>query len=108
MRKSIFYLMGTALASLILLSFIGIFPRWSHETTTRRLLAEKKLVGRYLLTDICLFTEAPHTRHPNMADRFVPFQNHPSAAAHFPSESFIMPPDHLTRIRPPAAEKTDP
>ncbi len=44
------------------------------------------------LTDLALFTEARYTRHPSQADRFTPFQEHPSSLEHFPSGSVAAPP----------------
>jgi hypothetical protein len=43
------------------------------------------------VTDLCLVTEARYTRHPAMADRHAPFQEHPLALEHFPSGSLILP-----------------
>ncbi len=43
------------------------------------------------VTDLCLATEARYTRHPAMADRHAPFQEHPLALEHFPSGSLILP-----------------
>ena len=50
------------------------------------------LVRRLGLTDLALFTEARYTRHPSQADRFTPFQDHPSSLEHFPSGSIAAPP----------------
>jgi len=50
------------------------------------------LVRDWRLTDLCLFTEARYTRHPSMADRHAPFQDHPVALEHFPSGSLLTPP----------------
>jgi hypothetical protein len=50
------------------------------------------LVRRLGLTDLALFTEARYTRHPSQADRFTPFQEHPSSLEHFPSGSIAAPP----------------
>lgn len=44
------------------------------------------------VTDLCLTTEARYTRHPAMADRHAPFQEHPLALEHFPSGALILPP----------------
>ncbi|MEI7818281.1 MAG: hypothetical protein WCI45_13940 [Desulfuromonadales bacterium] len=43
------------------------------------------------MTDLCLATEARYTRHPAMADRHAPFQEHPMALEHFPTGSLILP-----------------
>lgn len=61
---------------------------------------QRQLVRTLGLTDLCLATEASYTRHPAMADRFVPFQDHPLAFEHFPSGSSIMPPPHLVLHAP--------
>jgi len=52
------------------------------------------LVSQLTLTDLCLTTEAPYTRHPSLADRYAPFQDHPVALEHFPSGTMIAPPPH--------------
>lgn len=56
----------------------------------------KQSVAVLGLTDLALFTEARYTRHPSMADRHTPFQDHPLALEHFPSGSLVAPPSHLT------------
>jgi len=53
------------------------------------------IVGVLGLTDLCLFTEARYTRHPSMADRHAPFQDHPLALDHFPSGAIMAVPPHL-------------
>jgi hypothetical protein len=58
---------------------------------------EKREIVRALgLTDLCLFTEARYSRHPAVADRFTPFQDHPFSLEHFPSASILLPPPHLS------------
>jgi len=60
---------------------------------------ERRAIVRVLgLTDLCLFTEARYSRHPSMADRHAPFQDHPLALDHFPSGAIMAVPPHL---RPP-------
>jgi hypothetical protein len=54
--------------------------------------AKASLVRSLGLTDLCLFTEARYTRHPSQADRFAPFQDAPGSPEHFPSGSFVAPP----------------
>jgi hypothetical protein len=44
------------------------------------------------LTDLSLFVEARYARHPSQADRFAPFQDHPTSLEHFPSGSLVPPP----------------
>jgi hypothetical protein len=61
------------------------------------ILAEKELRAQLLplrglqLTDLSLSTEARYTRHPALADRHAPFQDHPLGLEHFPSGSLILP-----------------
>lgn len=52
---------------------------------------ELKQLSILQVTDLCLATEARYTRHPAMADRHAPFQEHPLALEHFPSGSLILP-----------------
>lgn len=80
---------------LILLACIAIdagrrFRIGQHERDSRRLL-----VKALSLTDLVLFTDARYTRHPSMADRHTPFQDHPLSLEHFPSGSLIPPPPHV-------------
>ncbi len=58
------------------------------------------LVARLGLTDLCLFTDARYARHPTLADRHTPFQEHPMSLEHFPSGSLMPPPPHLRRGHP--------
>jgi hypothetical protein len=95
MRKSTLFIGLTAVGCLCLAGLIGLYPIVAGKATARRIDGERLIVGRLALTDLCLFTEASYTRHPNLADRFVPFQDHPMAASHFPSESLLGPPTHL-------------
>ncbi len=47
------------------------------------------MARRLGLTDLALFTEARYARHPSQADRFAPFQDHPTSLEHFPSGSLV-------------------
>ncbi len=59
-------------------------------------LKQRREIVRVLaLTDLALFTEARYTRHPSMADRNTPFQDHPLSLEHFPSGSILALPPHL-------------
>jgi hypothetical protein len=53
------------------------------------------IVGKFNLTDLCLFTDARYTRHPSMADLHTAFQDHPMSFEHFPSGALLSPPPHL-------------
>ena len=64
----------------------------AQERRAAEVEARAALVRRLGLTDLALFTEARYTRHPSQADRFTPFQEHPSSLEHFPSGSIAAPP----------------
>ncbi|MDX9713839.1 MAG: hypothetical protein RBT37_00250 [Dissulfurispiraceae bacterium] len=59
--------------------------------------ANAEAVKKFVLTDLCLFTEARYTRHPSIADIHTPFQDFPGSFEHFPSGSMVPVPDHLRR-----------
>jgi hypothetical protein len=70
-----------------------LLDAWSRQTAAAdRRAAGAALVRRLGLTDLALFGEARYTRHPSQADRFAPFQDHPSAREHFPSGALVPPP----------------
>jgi hypothetical protein len=62
-----------------------------------RLRQEIKVVETLQLTDLCLATEARHTRHPSQSDWHSPFQSHPGALDHFPSGAIIQPPETIIK-----------
>jgi len=95
MRKSILYLILTGAGFTLIAGLVLIHPLLARQATRLHLEREWSLVGRLELTDLCLFTEAAYTRHPSLADRFTPFQDHPMAISHFPSESLLPPPHHV-------------
>ncbi len=65
----------------------------------RKLAGDRRQTVKLLgLTDLCLFTEAPYSRHPAMAVRQSAFQEHPLALDHFPSGSLVSVPPQL-RLR---------
>jgi hypothetical protein len=81
------------LLGLLLLGFAAAGHAAGRRAEAREALAVQAAAVRRLgLTDLCLFTEARYTRHPSMADRFAPFQDHPRALEHFPSGSVAAPP----------------
>jgi hypothetical protein len=57
-----------------------------------------RMVSDLQLTDLALFTEARYTRHPAMAERHAPFQEHPMALEHFPSGSLVLPPPYVRGV----------
>ena len=91
MRKSAVFTLFTAL-NVVLIILLAAHARYSQAMATAGRLERAELVRTLQLTDLCLFTEARYTRHPAMADRFAPFQDHPGAMEHFPSGSLVTPP----------------
>jgi len=86
MRRSLLFLLFTA-ASLTVFLLLPLHARNSRQHAADEL----KQLRSLHVTDLCLVTEARYTRHPAMADRHAPFQDHPLSLEHFPSGSLIMP-----------------
>lgn len=61
-------------------------PDGSADRSQRRLVTSS--LG---LTDLALWFEAMHTRHPSQADMFSAFGDYPAALEHFPSGSLAPP-----------------
>jgi len=95
MRKSLIFALFTTL-NIVLVALVAIHARHSQAMAITERLERAALVRTLQLTDLCLFTEARYTRHPAMADRFAPFQDHPGAMEHFPSGSMVTPPRGIT------------
>ena len=91
MRKSVAFTFFISV-NIVLLALLTLHARYRRTTSMRERLERSELVRTLQLTDLCLFTEARYTRHPAMADRFAPFQDHPGAMEHFPSGSLVTPP----------------
>jgi len=91
MRKSAIFSLVT-IVNVVLIALLAVHARYSQARATSGRLERGELVRTLQLTDLCLFTEARYTRHPAMADRFAPFQDHPGAMEHFPSGSLVTPP----------------
>ncbi len=92
MRKSLAFISFTGLQCILLLG-AALHARFSQAAAAKELKDRTMLVREISLTDLCLFTEARYTRHPAMADRFAPFQDHPTSLEHFPSGSLVTPPN---------------
>lgn len=90
-RKSTLFFLLLALNLLLLAALVLDAGVRSSGLSARR-TESRTLVRQLKLTDLCLFTEARYTRHPAMADRHAPFQDHPLALEHFPSGSLVSPP----------------
>jgi hypothetical protein len=94
-RKSTVFLGFLALGSLIF-ALLLIHALYSDRKHAHSVQENERIVKRYGLTDLCLFTEARYTRNPAMADIATPFQDHPISLEHFPSGSIISPPTKVT------------
>ncbi len=92
MRKSAVFCLVT-LVNLLLFAALLLHARYRQSTAAVEIREKGAMVKKLSLTDLCLFTEARYTRHPAMADRFAPFQDHPGAMEHFPSGSLTTPPN---------------
>jgi len=86
MRRSILFLLFTALLLALCLS-LPLHAGFEQ----RHAQGIPELLRNLRVTDLCLVTEARYTRHPAMADRHAPFQEHPVALEHFPSGSLLLP-----------------
>ena len=96
MRKSSIYLLFVV-SGVCTLCLVFVHAALTREAATGVLNEKRELVGRYELTDLCLFTDARYARHPAMADMNSAFQDMPMAFEHFPSGSIVLPPPHLMR-----------
>jgi hypothetical protein len=97
-KSNVFLLWLVVNISVLLLVFIHAHLR---ERNDAPFLKERmRIVEKYGLTDLCLFTDAQYTRNPAMTDVATPFQDHPTSMEHFPSGSIIPPSPHLMRRTP--------
>jgi len=90
-RKSTVFLGSIALGILIF-TLLCIHALYADHKYSRAVKERARIIERYGLTDLCLFTDARYTRNPAMADIATPFQDHPISLEHFPSGSIISPP----------------
>lgn len=95
---SLFFVFLAACALALIL--IGLHALIQPGLDEGRLSRLGRMVEELTLTDLCLFTEARYTRHLSQADLHSPFQDHPLSLEHFPSGSFVLPPQ---RFRQPHA-----
>ncbi len=94
LRSSDIFLLFLLLGAL-LLGLARVHSLAAAQAREPALSRTAQVVADLGLTDLCLTTEARHTRHPSQADRHAPFQSHPLALDHFPSGSIIGPPPAL-------------
>ncbi|MCX5806056.1 MAG: hypothetical protein NT010_08325 [Proteobacteria bacterium] len=98
-RKSNIFLLWLA-ANVCALLIVFVHAHFRGLNDALFLKERTRIVEKYGLTDLCLFTDAQYTRNPAMADFATPFQDHPSSMEHFPSGSIIGPPPRLTKCKP--------
>ena len=108
MRASTIYLCFTSAGLVAAAALLLIHPAVVRPAARQRMALERQMVAGLGLTDLCLFGEAGYTRHPTLADGFAPFQTHPAALSHFPSESWLATPNHLHRESIPPDEERQP
>ena len=96
MRRSLQFLLFTAA---ILTLFLSLPLHARHAQSDGYAKLQSARLRSLHVTDLCLATEARYTRHPAMADRHAPFQEHPLALEHFPSGSLILPPPSVRGTR---------
>jgi hypothetical protein len=94
-KASIFFLF--TFSCILALSLAFLDAHWETAINLSRLRQEIKVVETLKLTDLCLATEARHTRHPSQSDWHSAFQSHPGALDHFPSGSIIQPPETIIK-----------
>jgi hypothetical protein len=90
MRRSLQFLLFTATALTVLL-LLPLHARHRQLLRDGDTTLQRAELRNLYVTDLCLTTEARYTRHPALADRHAPFQEHPLALEHFPSGSLILP-----------------
>lgn len=94
MRKSSAFIATIAfMTALLFAAFVHAQAR--QRSDIPRLLRSADTVRYFELTDLCLFTDAQYTRHPAVANRHTPFQDHPLSFEHFPSGSLSGPPPRM-------------
>lgn len=91
MRRSLQFLLFIA-AILTLFLLLPLHARHAQQQPDGYAKLQGAPLRTLHVTDLCLATEARYTRHPALADRHAPFQEHPLALEHFPSGALILPP----------------
>jgi len=80
------------LSNLLLLALLFTHATLRSRSALPALQATATTVQYLGLSDLCLSTEAAHTRNPCLVDRHAPFQSHPLALEYFPSGAILPPP----------------
>ena len=96
MRKADRFLKFIAV-NILLLALIWGYSHYQAGEAQARLDKMAAMVRKLQITDLCLFTEAWHTRHPSQADWHTPFQSHPVCLEHFPTGAMVRPPELLRK-----------
>ena len=86
MRRSLQFILFTAATVTVFL----LLPLHARTAQQHRSAPVQQLQNLHV-TDLCLATEARYTRHPAVADRHTPFQEHPLGLEHFPTGALILP-----------------
>ena len=92
MRKSGIFIIFTTAGILIFLLLLVGHPHMTGAYYRNNQQEKALLVKKLALTDLCLFTEAPYTRHLSQADNFSAFKDSPLVFEHYPSGSLTLPP----------------
>ena len=91
-RKSGLFFLFFALGVMTTFTLFLAYPLLSRQEYRSALEKKKELVQKLGITDLCIFTEAPYTRHLSQADNFSAFKDSPLVFEHFPSGSMTLPP----------------
>ncbi|HVP80476.1 MAG TPA: hypothetical protein VMV04_21540 [Thermodesulfobacteriota bacterium] len=97
LRKSNLFFLYLAV-NLILFSLLFVHASFKKEAAAGSIKEKGEMVRTFVLTDLCLFTEASYTRHLSQADLYTPFQDSPMSLEHFPSGSIAAPPPGLRKM----------
>jgi hypothetical protein len=102
MKYKIF--LGFIITEIVMLSLFYVSGLAVIKSRKQEVQEKRDIVGKLMLTDFSVWTEARYTRNPSQADLFSPFQDFPSSIDHFPAGSIIAPGNvnELTEIRPGA------
>ena len=93
-------LAGATITGMILgVLLVGIHSHMTRRESLHAARMKTAMVAALGITDLCLFTEAPYTRHPALADRHSPLMPHPMTLERFPSGALRPPPHRFRQVR---------